>query len=76
MSNCNPSATTGSATGTQENAAARLFRRFGWPAVAIAGLADGLNPCAFATIVFLTSILSAVFFALAAFLLAYALAQS
>jgi hypothetical protein len=46
------------AAGTQENAAARLFRRFGWPAVAIAGLADGLNPCAFATIVFLTSLLA------------------
>jgi len=46
------------AAGTEENAAARLFRRFGWPAVAIAGLADGLNPCAFATIVFLTSILA------------------
>jgi cytochrome c biogenesis protein CcdA len=44
--------------GTEKNAAARLFRRFGWPAVAIAGLADGLNPCAFATIVFLTSILA------------------
>lgn len=49
---------SGSVAGTQENAAARLFRRFGWPAVAIAGLADGLNPCAFATIVFLTSILA------------------
>ncbi len=46
------------AAGTEENAAVRLFRRFGWPAVAIAGLADGLNPCAFATIVFLTSILA------------------
>ena len=48
----------GSTAGTAENAAARLFRRFGWAAVAIAGLADGLNPCAFATIVFLTSILA------------------
>lgn len=43
---------------TEENPAARLFRRFGWPAVAVAGLADGLNPCAFATIVFLTSLLA------------------
>lgn len=42
----------------EEHAAARLFRRFGWTAVAAAGLADGLNPCAFATIVFLTSLLA------------------
>ena len=48
----------GAALNTQENAAARLFHRFGWPAVAVAGLADGLNPCAFATIVFLTSLLA------------------
>jgi cytochrome c biogenesis protein CcdA len=48
----------GAALNTEENAAARLFRRFGWPAVAVAGLADGLNPCAFATIVFLTSLLA------------------
>lgn len=41
-----------------EHAAARLFRRFGWTAVAVAGLADGLNPCAFATIVFLASLLA------------------
>jgi cytochrome c biogenesis protein CcdA len=44
---------------TGEHAAVRLFRRFGWAAVAAAGLADGLNPCAFATIVFLTSLLAA-----------------
>lgn len=49
---------SGSIARTEENAAARLFRRFGWLAVAIAGLADGLNPCAFATIVFLTSLLA------------------
>lgn len=42
-----------------ESAAARLFRRFSWTAVAAAGLADGLNPCAFTTIVFLTSLLAA-----------------
>lgn len=42
----------------EAHAAARLFRRFGWTAVAAAGLADGLNPCAFATIVFLTSLLA------------------
>lgn len=44
---------------SREHAAARLFSRFGWTAVAAAGLADGLNPCAFATIVFLTSLLAA-----------------
>jgi len=37
----------------------RLFARFTVPAVAIAGLADGFNPCAFATVVFLTSLLAA-----------------
>lgn len=41
-----------------EHAADRLFRRFRWTAVAAAGLSDGLNPCAFATIVFLTSLLA------------------
>jgi cytochrome c biogenesis protein CcdA len=49
---------SGNASRTEENPAARLFRRFCWPAVAVAGLADGLNPCAFATIVFLTSLLA------------------
>lgn len=32
---------------------------FTWLWVAVAGLADGLNPCAFATIVFLTTLLAA-----------------
>ena len=38
----------------------RIAERFGSfrvPAVAVAGLVDGLNPCAFATIVFLVSVL-------------------
>ncbi len=39
--------------------AGRLFARFTVPTVAIAGLADGFNPCAFATVVFLTSLLAA-----------------
>ena len=43
---------------SEGHSAARLFRRFVWTAVAAAGLADGLNPCAFATIVFLTSLLA------------------
>jgi len=40
------------------NAAERLARRFTVGATALAGLADGLNPCAFTTIVFLTSLLA------------------
>jgi len=35
-----------------------LFDRFGVPAVAGAGLADGVNPCALAALVFLLSLLS------------------
>lgn len=35
-----------------------MFDRFGVPAVAAAGLADGVNPCALAALVFLLSLLS------------------
>lgn len=35
-----------------------IFDRFGVPAVAAAGLADGVNPCALAALVFLLSLLS------------------
>lgn len=34
------------------------FERMGWLAVVLAGLVDGLNPCAFATIIFFVSYLS------------------
>ena len=34
------------------------FRSFGWITVAVAGLIDGLNPCAFATVVFFISYLA------------------
>lgn len=36
----------------------RFFARFSVLTVALAGLADGFNPCAFATVVFLTSVLA------------------
>ncbi|MFH0910321.1 MAG: hypothetical protein V1918_02245 [Planctomycetota bacterium] len=36
----------------------RRFERFGAGAVAVAGLVDGVNPCAFTTIVFLLSMLA------------------
>ncbi len=36
----------------------RVFERFGVSAVAVAGLADGVNPCALAALVFLLSLLS------------------
>ena len=36
----------------------RVFDRFGVPAVAVAGLVDGVNPCALAALVFLLSLLS------------------
>lgn len=45
----------------QADARSRLmsvFDRFGVPAVAAAGLADGVNPCALAALVFLLSLLS------------------
>lgn len=35
-----------------------VFDRFGMPAVAAAGLIDGINPCAFAALVFLLAMLS------------------
>ena len=41
----------------QNNLLAR-FRSMGWLAVAFAGLVDGLNPCAFATLVFFVSYLT------------------
>ena len=34
------------------------FEKMGWVAVVLAGLVDGLNPCAFATIIFFVSYLS------------------
>jgi len=48
---------------TEELAAARQriaerFGRIAWPAVLVAGLLDGINPCAFVTIIFLLSYLS------------------
>lgn len=36
----------------------RRFQQMGWLAVVLAGLVDGLNPCAFATIIFFVSYLS------------------
>jgi len=36
------------------------FQSFGWGAVAISGLLDGINPCAFATIIFFISYLTLV----------------
>lgn len=41
-----------------EKELAQRFRQFGALPVAIAGLVDGLNPCAFATIIFLISYLT------------------
>ena len=38
--------------------ASRFFARFSVLTVALAGLADGFNPCAFATAIFLTSLLA------------------
>lgn len=35
------------------------FRQWGWGAMLAAGLLDGINPCAFATIIFLTGLLIA-----------------
>ncbi|MFZ3071338.1 MAG: cytochrome c biogenesis protein CcdA [Anaerolineaceae bacterium] len=43
-------------TGT--NALVEQFKSTGWLAVVLAGLVDGLNPCAFATIVFFISYLT------------------
>ncbi len=40
------------------NALIDRFERMGWLAVVLAGLVDGLNPCAFATIIFFVSYLS------------------
>jgi len=40
------------------NALLDRFERMGWLAVVLAGLVDGLNPCAFATIIFFVSYLS------------------
>jgi cytochrome c biogenesis protein CcdA len=45
----------------QEEAASSImtrFRRFGLPTIVFAGLVDGLNPCAFATLVFFISYLA------------------
>jgi cytochrome c biogenesis protein CcdA len=41
-----------------KNALIDRFERMGWLAVVLAGLVDGLNPCAFATIIFFVSYLS------------------
>ena len=41
-----------------ENAMVDRFRSMGWLAVVFAGLIDGLNPCAFATLVFFISYLT------------------
>ncbi len=48
--NCNPEECN--------NALLDRFERMGWLAVVLAGLVDGLNPCAFATIIFFVSYLS------------------
>jgi cytochrome c biogenesis protein CcdA len=40
------------------NALKDRFEKMGWLAVVLAGLVDGLNPCAFATIIFFVSYLS------------------
>ncbi|HAE85809.1 MAG TPA: hypothetical protein DCG78_04785 [Anaerolineaceae bacterium] len=41
-----------------QNALLQSFESIGWLAVVLAGLVDGLNPCAFATIVFFISYLT------------------
>lgn len=46
------------ATGEAEGRLLRLFESFGVLTVALAGLVDGVNPCAFAALVFLISYLS------------------
>ena len=48
--NCNPEECN--------NALLDRFEKMGWLAVVLAGLVDGLNPCAFATIIFFVSYLS------------------
>jgi len=40
------------------NALIERFEKMGWLAVVLAGLVDGLNPCAFATIIFFVSYLT------------------
>ena len=43
-----------------QNRLIERFQSFGWGAIAISGLIDGINPCAFATIIFFISYLALV----------------
>ncbi len=42
----------------EKNGLVERFRSMGWLAVVFAGLVDGLNPCAFATLIFFVSYLT------------------
>lgn len=46
-------------TGDFEGVLKKRFRRFTFPGILIAGLVDGVNPCAIATMIFLISFLAA-----------------
>ena len=50
---------TGTAIEGHASAATAAASRFTLPAVLLAGVADGFNPCAFSTVVFLASVLAA-----------------
>lgn len=48
-----------SAVAPPEVAISQAYRRFGWGLVLVAGLVDGINPCAIGTLVFFVSLLAA-----------------
>jgi hypothetical protein len=54
----NRSPTTSAVHGGGESTLVAMFERFGVATVAVAGLVDGINPCALAALVFLISFLS------------------